>query len=180
MEKTGFSDRNQGKKIVILNESDVMNRKERGFSLIELIIVVAIIGVLVAIALPQYQNYTVRSKVTEALVLSTSVKLALESYYADHGEWPLLAEEAGLPAVPRDLNSTYIRAVKVKDGQCGIFNMRFRSDEGLGVMKNAYLWFKPTVPTDGGAITWYCGVDRFATRKAAVPSECKNPRDRAC
>ena len=158
----------------------VMRKREFGFSLIELMIVVAIMGILVAVALPQYQNYQVRSKVTEALVLSTSVKRALESYYADHGEWPLLAEEAGLPALPRDLNSTYIRSVKVVNGQCGLFNMRFRPDAGLGVMEGAYLWLKPTVPTDGGPITWYCGVNRFATRKVALPSECKNPRDNVC
>ena len=157
-----------------------MHKKERGFTLIEIIIVVAIIGILVAIALPQYQNYQIRSKVTEALVLSTSVKRALESYYADHGEWPLLAEEAGLPARPSDLNSTYIKSVKVVDGQCGIFNMRFRPDKGLGEMGHAYLWLKPTVAADGGTITWHCGVDRFARRKVFVPKECKNNRQRSC
>ena len=165
---------------MILNGRGVVNRKEGGFSLIELMIVVAIIGILVAIALPQYQNYQIRSKVTEALVLSTSVKRALESYYAAHGEWPLLAEEAGLPARPSDLNSTYIQSVKVVDGQCGIFNMRFRRDKGLGEMGHAYLWLKPTVATDGGTITWHCGVDRFATRKVFVPKECKNNRKRRC
>ena len=157
-----------------------MRERECGFSLIELMIVVAIMGILVAIALPQYQNYQVRSKVTEALVLSTSVKRALESYYADHGEWPLLAKEAGLPMLPEDLNSTYIRSVEVVDGQCGIFNMRFRADAGLGVLENVYLWLKPTVPTDGGPITWYCGVRKFEKRKGAPPSEWKNPRDMVC
>jgi type IV pilus assembly protein PilA len=157
-----------------------MREKECGFSLIELMIVVAIMGILVAIALPQYQNYQVRSRVTEALVLSTSVKRALESYYADHGEWPLLAQEAGLPALPTDFNSTYIKSVKVADGQCGIFNMKFRWLPKLGVLQGGHLWLKPTVPTDGGPITWYCGVDAFARRKVAVPSECKNPRDRVC
>ena len=88
MEETGFSDRNQGKEITILNGREVMNNKESGFSLIELMIVVAIIGILVAIALPQYQNYQIRSKVTEALVMGDSIKRALESFYADHDRWP--------------------------------------------------------------------------------------------
>ena len=158
----------------------VTHRNQKGFTLLELMITVAIIGILVAIALPQYQNYQIRSKVTEALVLSTSVKRALESYYGAHGEWPLLAEEAGLPERPKDLNSTYIKSVKVVDGQCGIFNMRFRPDKGLGEMAHAYLWLKPTVPTDGGTITWHCGVDRSATRKAFLPKECKNNREHRC
>ena len=69
-----------------------MNRKESGFSLIELMIVVAIIGVLVAIALPQYQNYQIRSKVTEALVMGTSasVRLYLITAARVHGLLPTL------------------------------------------------------------------------------------------
>jgi type IV pilus assembly protein PilA len=70
-------------------------------------IVVAIIGILVAIVLPQYQNYQIRGKVTEALEMSDSVKRAFVYFYADHGRWPSGNTDAGLPAAS-DLSSTHI------------------------------------------------------------------------
>ena len=73
---------------MILNGREVMNKKDCGFSLIELVIVVAIIGILVAIALPQYQNYQLRTKVAEALVMVERVKSAIEVYHQEHGRWP--------------------------------------------------------------------------------------------
>ena len=94
-------------------ERTEMHKKEHGFTLIELIIVVAIIGILFAIALPQYQNYQVRAKVVEALVMADSVKTAIEVYHEEHGRWPFDNEEAGLPA-PRHISSDYVNSVKIQ------------------------------------------------------------------
>ena len=154
----------------------VMRKRECGFSLIELMIVVAIMGILVAVALPQYQNYQVRSKVTEALVLAESVKRTMEVYYADHGEWPVNNAIAGLPAA-NDLSSTYIKKTEVKSvgsTDCGHFRMKFRNDTGLGKLKKKWLWMKPTVSTDGGSIKWSCAVNSFNRTKDLVPKECRN------
>ena len=62
-----------------------MNAIQKGFTLIELMIVVAIIGILAAIALPAYQDYTIRSKVTEGLSLAAAAKLAVAETYASNG-----------------------------------------------------------------------------------------------
>ncbi len=150
----------------------VMRKRECGFSLIELMIVVAIMGILVAVALPQYQNYQVRSKVTEALVLAESVKRTMEAYYADHGKWPW--DNATPPrAAVNDLSSTYIIRTQVKT-LCGHFRMKFRNGTGLGKLENRWLWMKPTVSTDGGSIKWSCAVSRFNQTKDLVPKECRN------
>jgi type IV pilus assembly protein PilA len=73
-----------------------MRRKlSRGFTLIELMIVIAIIGILAAIAIPAYQNYTIRSQVTEGLTLADGWKTAISEYYANTGVWPAIGNLTG-------------------------------------------------------------------------------------
>ena len=72
-----------------------MKAVQKGFTLIELMIVVAIIGILAAIAIPAYQDYTIRSQVTEGLNLASAVKAGVSEYYANNGSWPVVMSELG-------------------------------------------------------------------------------------
>jgi type IV pilus assembly protein PilA len=73
----------------------MLKRVQKGFTLIELMIVIAIIGILAAIAIPAYQNYTIRSQVTEGLTLADGWKTAIAEYYANTGNWPTQANLTG-------------------------------------------------------------------------------------
>jgi len=73
----------------------MLKQAQKGFTLIELMIVVAIIGILAAIAIPAYQNYTIRAQVTEGLTLADGWKTAIGEYYANNGTWPLQASLTG-------------------------------------------------------------------------------------
>ena len=75
-------------------------KKQQGFTLIELMIVVAIIGILAAIAIPAYQDYTIRAQVSEGLSLSSGAKAAVAEFYQDSGNWPANNSQAGLEVSP--------------------------------------------------------------------------------
>src|SRR5690554_1320901 len=88
---------------------------QKGFTLIELMIVVAIIGILAAIALPAYQDYTNRAKMSEVLTFASSGRTAVAEYYQSEGVLPPDNEAAGL-AAEDDITSSYVKDLTVDDG----------------------------------------------------------------
>jgi type IV pilus assembly protein PilA len=91
-------------------------RKPAGFTLIELMIVVAIIGILAAIAIPAYQNYTIRAQVIEGINLAAAMRGSITQTFVDRGEAPLGRAEAGLSPNPTDSSSTYVSSIDVANG----------------------------------------------------------------
>jgi type IV pilus assembly protein PilA len=89
---------------------------QKGFTLIELMIVVAIIGILAAIAIPAYQDYTVRAQVTEGLNLAGAAKAAVAEAYSNTGNAPANRTEAGMSATATDTNGKYVTQVSVTNG----------------------------------------------------------------
>ena len=158
----------------------ILNQK--GFTLLELIIVVAIMGILVAIALPQYQNYQVRSRIGDALSLVGSAKTAVGIYYSEKKEWPFNNVEAGLPDA-ESISSVHVREIKIQSTTplCGIIRIRLRDISKLGAMKNESIFLTPTAPTDSeGAIQWTCGIENLDSRQHLVPKACRNVRSTTC
>ena len=87
-----------------------MKKVQQGFTLIELMIVVAIIGILAAIAIPAYQDYTIRAQVSEGLNLSGGAKAAVTEFFQDRGMWPTDNTEAGLE-IPANISGSYVESV---------------------------------------------------------------------
>ncbi|MBH5584551.1 pilin, partial [Neisseria meningitidis] len=93
-----------------------MNTLQKGFTLIELMIVIAIVGILAAVALPAYQDYTARAQVSEAILLAEGQKSAVTEYYLNHGTWPSNNTSAGVASTATDIKGKYVKEVKVEKG----------------------------------------------------------------
>lgn len=147
---------------------------QKGFTLIELMIVVAIIGILAAIALPAYQDYTNRAKMVEVLSFAASGKTAVAEYYQAEGKLPANNQDAGM-ATAADIKSKYVESVTVADG------VITTAIQGTGVteLDAANVILTPLnssqaaiVAGYSGPITWKCEPSA-ATLNKYFPANCR-------
>ena len=138
-------------------------KQQKGFTLIELMIVIAIIGILAAIAIPAYQDYTIRSKVSEGLNLAGAAKLAVSEYYDATGNFASNQLSYGLP-LAASIRGNYVSAVAV--GASGGITITYL-DQNLGgsVPASATILMNPST-ANAGSITWDCS---FASVGGTMP-----------
>ena len=132
-----------------------MKQTQKGFTLIELMIVVAIIGILAAIAIPAYQDYTVRSKVTEGLSLADAAKTAVAETFQSKGRFPTGTNVSyGLPT-NISIAGKYVSQVDVA-ANTGIITVKFSNNVGGSPTVNG-TFLKLTPLTVNGSVSWACG-----------------------
>ncbi|HFC1993843.1 TPA: pilin, partial [Neisseria gonorrhoeae] len=156
-----------------------MNTLQKGFTLIELMIVIAIVGILAAVALPAYQDYTARAQVSEAILLAEGQKSAVTEYYLNNGEWPENNASAGVASSPTDIKGKYVKEVEVKNG---VVTATMKSDGVNKEIKNKKLslWAK----RENGSVKWFCGQpvtrtdakadDKDKIETKHLPSTCRD------
>jgi len=127
-------------------------KRERGFTLIELMIVVAIIGILATIAIPAYQNYTVRAQVAEGLSLAALAKGPIVDAFFHDGEAPADRAETAMTPTATDTSGKYIVSVDVTDG---VVVIMFGNDANTAIAGQT-LTLTP-YETPDRSVTWRCG-----------------------
>jgi type IV pilus assembly protein PilA len=146
-----------------------MKSVQKGFTLIELMIVVAIIGILAAIAIPAYQDYTIRAQVTEGLNLASSAKAAIAESFQSNGTWPATNAAAGLD-IAGNIRGKYVTSIAVGAG--GQILITYGNDannaiNGLNMQLTPY-----TSPN--GDVSWRCG-NRAITAQVVIATGAGAP-----
>ena len=148
-----------------------MRRTQQGFTLIELMIVVAIIGILAALAIPAYQDYTIRAKVSEGINLAAAARTAVSEFRISQNGFPTSNGQAGL-ADAADISSEYVGSVTV--GPNGVITIAYRNLGG-GTTDGETIEFAPTFAT--GTVQWDCTGGSLLPKYR--PSNCRPTDDGA-
>lgn len=139
-----------------------MKQIQQGFTLIELMIVVAIIGILAAVAVPQYQQYTVRSQVTEGLAMAAEFKTAVSEFYSARGTAPADNTAVGME-VATNYTGNYVTQILVDGGDIQVtYGNRANADLSAGVLSLG-MW-----ENSAGGVVWVCGEAAAPTGATAV------------
>ncbi len=142
-------------------------KNQKGFTLIELMIVIAILGILVAIALPAYQDYSVRAKMSEGLAAAAPAKLAVSETASDRGSLASVTQANSGFDFPAP--TKYVSSVSIANG--GTITVTTR-DTG-STPANATITLTPSAVAAGSTqLTWRCTSS--VTKKSQVPAECRN------
>lgn len=141
-------------------------KQSRGFTLIELMVVIAIVGVLAAIAIPAYQGYSARAQVSEALSISGSVRAEIVgTIFSENGTFSGIDSGTnGLPAAS-DMQGSYVTQVQVTDGVVAAT----LGNEASAFISGEVLTLTPRT-TPGGTIVWTCS---FSGSQMFIPSSCR-------
>ena len=151
-------------------------KMQKGFTLIELMIVVAIIAILAAIAISQYQDYVIRSQVSEGSSLADGVKTAVGEFYNNYGRFPTGSGSANTSfglAGPGSIVGSYVGSISVAAGS-GIVSAHYSNVSPFKAntkINGAVLLFSPV--THSGSMTWTCKKATTALQDKWLPASCR-------
>ena len=145
-------------------------KQQKGFALIELMIVIAIIGILAAIAIPAYQDYIVRSKISEGLNMAGAAKLAVAETYDSTGRFPVDNNAAGLPGAG-SITGSYVDSITVLSA---VIDILYNGSVGGNPTANGGTLTLTGTATEG-SMTWLCEGDQGAVTVANkyLPANCR-------